>query len=103
MLSVWEKTFFTDCRRVRWLVLASLPGVASAIWNAVLSRWIWALFGLVLTEALVLVGFTTLCSGMASSNWGTYFRASEPVRYWTDVVIIAGFYAFAMTGMWIGK
>jgi hypothetical protein len=103
MLSAWEKSYFTDGKHITCLVLASAPGVVSAIWNAALSRWIWAMFGLILTEALVLVGFTTICSGMASSNWGTYFRASEPMRYWTDVVIIAGFYAFAMTGMWIGK
>lgn len=103
MLSVWGKAFFTDSKRVRWLVLASFPGVASAIWNAILSRWVWALFGLVLSQVLVLIGFTTICSGMASSNWGTYFRSSEPGRYWAEVVFIVGAYAFVMTGMWMGK
>jgi hypothetical protein len=103
MLSAWEKSYFTGRKRITWFVLASVPGVLSAIWNAAISRWMWAMIGLVLTEVMVLVGFTTICSGMASSNWGTYFRASEPGRYWTEVLIIAGAYAFAMTAMWIGK
>ncbi len=103
MLSVWEKSYFTDGKRITWLVLASMPGLLSAIMNAALSRWKWAVLGLIMTQGLVLTGFTTLCSGMASSNWGTYFRASEPVRYWTEVAIIAGAYAFAMTAMWMGK
>ena len=103
MLSVWDTAFFTDSKRVSWLVLASAPGVLSAIWNATSSRWAWALFGFVASQFLVLIGFTTICSGMASSNWGTYFRSSEPGRYWAAVVVIACAYAFVMTGMWIGK
>lgn len=102
-IATWEKEFFANRKYLPWLVLASLPGLASAGWNAfVLSRWAWASFGLASTELLAVIGFTTVCSGMSSSNWGTYFKDLEPFNYWLDMMLIVGGYIFVMTGMWMG-
>lgn len=104
MLSVWEKEYFLNWRYVRWFIFASVPGLASAIGVAVaLSRWKWAILGFVLTELLVYLGFVTLCSGTVSSNLGTHFRSSEPIRYWIGVSVILAGYVLVMAGIWIGK
>ena len=104
MIAIWGGEYFTDGRRLKWFLLASAPGLASAITNVVWSsRWKWAIAGMIGTEWLVVAAFTALCSGMASSNWGTYFRISEPIRFWTHVGFMGLAYTLVMAGMWVGK
>jgi len=104
MLSLWGKEYYRDWKKLRWFLLFSLPGALSALWNSyILDRWKWALFGFVASQFLIAIGFTFICSGMSSSNWGTYFKETEPLRYWIDLAILLCMYFFVMFGMWIGK
>jgi hypothetical protein len=46
--------------------------------------------------------FVVLCSGVSSSNWGTYSRRSEPVRYWLDVGILClAYVGLCLAGYWM--
>ena len=104
MVAIWGGEYFRDWRKAGCFVLLSLPSSASAAWNGfVLSRWAWAAFGFVAGELLVFAGFISICSGMASSNWGTYFRETEPVRFWLSVAICGLGYVLVMAGMWLGR
>lgn len=43
--------------------------------------------------------FVFLSSGMSSSNSGTYFRKTEPVRFWADIGLLsAGYSALCFFG-----
>lgn len=84
----WGASCFRAWRSVRWFVGLLLPVAASAV-----SLW-YRQHGLGVSLFVGLVGayvaaclFVALCSGMASSNWGTYFREREPRQYWLQVVI----------------
>lgn len=85
--------YFTSWRTLRWYLLLLLPVVVGAI--AVWVRgegWLGAVGNFVLGAALALALFITLCSGIETSNHGTHFRATEPVRYWLGVTVIATVY-----------
>ena len=103
MIASWEKGFFANKKHLTWLLIFTLPGLFSAAWNGfILSRWAWASFGFVGTEFMIITGFAALCSGMSSSNWGTYFRDLEPFNFWLDMMFFAGGYILVMIGMWVG-
>ena len=43
--------------------------------------------------------YVAICARMISSNTGTYFRESEPIRYWLSVsILIIGYLGFASAG-----
>lgn len=103
MVACWDKKYFKKKNYMILLILYSLPGMVSALWNAFgLARWAWASFGAAASELLVLIGFNAFCSGMSSSNRGTYFRDLEPFDFWLDMMFIIGGYVFVIIGMWIG-
>ncbi|CAB1078421.1 hypothetical protein D1AOALGA4SA_6162, partial [Olavius algarvensis Delta 1 endosymbiont] len=104
MVAIWGREYFSDSRNLLWLLFASIPGLVSAIYNALfLHRWGWAIFGLTVSEFIVVICFTALCSGMISSNWGTFFRDSEPYRCWIGITFIFVAYFFVFALMWFGK
>lgn len=104
MVAIWGKEYFSDSKNWVWILFASIPGLVSAIYNAIfLYRWWWAIFGLIVSEFLIAICFTAFCSGMTSSNWGTYFRDSEPYRYWFSITFIFVAYFFVFALMWLGK
>jgi hypothetical protein len=37
--------------------------------------------------------FTTIASGIESSNWGTFFRRREPIRFWIGASMLTLCYA----------
>ena len=79
---------FQKWRTSRWFILMLVPVVAGTVsaWYRVgiFTAIAMFLFGMVVSASL----FRVLCSGMESSNWGTYFRETEPIRYWTGVAIL---------------
>ncbi len=43
--------------------------------------------------------YVAICARMISSNTGTYFRESEPTRYWLSVgVLVFGYLGFSAAG-----
>jgi hypothetical protein len=64
--------------------------------------------GLLAAVGIVLIGvgfaaglFVDLCSGMSSSNWGTFYARREPVEFWFAVVFCSLFYlVLASAGYW---
>jgi hypothetical protein len=46
----------------------------------------------VLGGAFAAAAFLDVCGGVTSSNWGTYYREQEPVRYWISVGVSAAMY-----------
>ena len=66
---------------------------ASALWFRKQETGFVLLLGLIGVTVTAFL-FVFLCSGIASSNWGTHFRRREPVRYWLQVVVIAAAYIF---------
>jgi hypothetical protein len=66
-----------------------VPLVQSVV-GAVLRDQIGSAFGVgIMGLAVTSLLFVQLASGASSSNWGTYFRSREPIRYWLDVAILS--------------
>lgn len=43
--------------------------------------------------------FRDICGRMTSSNWGTYYREQEPVRYWLSVAVsVAAYLMLSVAG-----
>lgn len=81
---------FREWRTLRWFFALSIPVVGSAFAVWMHGHGFWRAAGLLLLGfAVSTVLFISLCSGMASSNFGTYFRKTEPLRYWADVVLLS--------------
>jgi hypothetical protein len=81
-------------------MLPLIPSAAAAYLNG---------FGLFNSIGLFLLGmgfailiFVALCSGMESSNWGTNYRATEPIRFWIGVAFLFLFYIlFSIAGYFV--
>jgi hypothetical protein len=98
------KNCFADRKYLLSFLLCSVPGAVSFAWNAaVLYRWKQALLGFVISEFCLVAIFDQLCSGVASSNWGTYFRKTEPIRFWMNIIVLICAYIFILSGIWFGK
>jgi len=96
--------YFAEWKHLRWFLLFSVPGIASSVWKGLIEyRWGLAIFALVVTQYLITLLFVSFRSGMVSSNWGTYFRKSEPGAFWTNIIITFGVYVFVIVGIWAVK
>jgi hypothetical protein len=88
-------------RTARWLVVALIPVMASCVaasarnLPAVAPIFI-ALFGTGIAFSL----FATIASGVESTNWGTYFRSRERVRFWIGVATNVIIYAAVSIAGW---
>lgn len=87
----WRTPYFRSWHFLRWFLMLLLPLVANAVafWSRGPAQSLLVFFGGALVAAAL---FVQLCSGMVSSNWGTHFRQSEPVRYWLQVSVAAAAY-----------
>lgn len=75
---------------LRWFLLLMAPILASAA--AVLVRGeglLPAAVVLVIGSAVAVVLFDVVTTGRSSSNCGTYYRRTEPWRFWLSVGVIA--------------
>jgi hypothetical protein len=68
--------FFQSWRTLRWFLLMLVPVLVSAgaSWARLQDGGLVIVVGLV-GVAVASILFVELCSGMASSNWGTHFRS----------------------------
>ena len=64
-------------------------------------RNIWEAAGFwVLDTSVATLLFVFLCSGMSSSNTGTYLRSREPVRFWAEIGLLgAAYIALSCAGL----
>ena len=88
--AVWR--YFRRWATLQWFFVILTPlaaGVGLGARHRPDMSPIISVFGVVVATFL----FAQLCSGRSSSNWGTYFRRSEPGRYWRDVALVAAIYA----------
>ena len=86
-------SYFRVWRSLRWFLVLLVPvaGSAVSLWSrkhGIGLSLIVGVLGIFVAASL----FVDLCSGMTSSNWGTYFRQTEPKRYWLQVAVVAFFY-----------
>jgi hypothetical protein len=85
--------YFRTWQTFRWFLVLLWPVASSVASIYVRKHAIGVVILVGLTGVFVAATlFVDLCSGMASSNWGTYFRETEPRRYWSQVAIVAGIY-----------
>ncbi len=86
-------SYFRRWRSLRWFLLLLVPPSASAYAFWTHGQTVWEAAGfLLLGVAPASLLFVFLCSGMSSSNTGTYFRHREPVRFWAEVAILIAVY-----------
>lgn len=85
----WGTSYFRSWQTLRWFLLLVVPIIGSALLLGFHRHEIVGpLFvGFVGTYGAACL-FVELCSGMASSNWGTHFRQTEPVRYWIQISMV---------------
>ena len=87
--------YFRRWNTLKWFLALMIPVICSAVAAYVHGHGVWQAVGeVVLGSAFALGLFHTLCSGVASSNLGTYFRRTEPDAYWFDVCILTFAYLF---------
>lgn len=85
--------FFKTWKTLRWFLLFLLPVLSSAAAACLRERGLFAAMGVLLLGPVVTaVLFVQLCSRISSSNWGTFYRRREPIRYWFAVGWVALFY-----------
>jgi len=85
--------YFGSWRTLRWFLLLVLPLLFSAGAAYLLGRGLGTAFGiLVMGVGFAAMLFVALCSGIASSNWGTFERRREPVPFWLVVGWVGLFY-----------
>ena len=85
--------YFRAWQSLQWYLALLLPIIGSAISLYLHKHGIGVAMTVGLTGAFVAASlFVDLCSGMASSNWGTHFREGEPRLYWLHVAVVAMVY-----------
>jgi hypothetical protein len=104
MLSQWTlgAPSLRKWRTARWFVVLLIPVMASCI--AAIARNLPAvapIFVVLFGTAVAFFLFAAIASGVESSNWGTYFRSREPVRFWIGVAISAIIYASISSAGWV--
>ncbi|MGH7174705.1 MAG: hypothetical protein ACRELG_30945 [Gemmataceae bacterium] len=82
--------FFKAWRTFRWFLLLLLALLSSVAVAYLRGRRLGEAVGLLLLGVgFAAVLFVEVCSGMSSSNWGTFYRRREPVEYWIVVGLTA--------------
>jgi hypothetical protein len=79
------------------LLLIVLNGTMAGVTQ---QNW-WVILGVLIAAAGYLAVFVSICSGVTSSNIGTYFRETEPVRYWITNGITSFFVCLVCIAIWI--
>ena len=95
--------YFRQWKTVRWFVLLMIPVAASGAAGFVRDGTFLGGAMLAMGTAVAYLLFLTLCSGGVSSNTGTYFRSTEPIRYWLNVIALAVAYLFPCLAGWFGE
>ena len=83
----YERKYFAGRRLMGFLALCLLVIGHGIIGGVIQESW-WALLSVAIGIAGVIVFHVSVCSGMSSSNVATYFRDSEPVRFWFSNALV---------------
>lgn len=97
----WEKGYYAEWRKVRWFILLLAPVAAGALRRLLAAKYGLGLLGFLLGSGFTLILYFALLRGGVSSNKGTYFRTTEPVRFWLDILFVTAFYLLALYGLWL--
>ena len=89
----WGTPYFRAWRSLRWFLglLFPIAGSALSLWHHQHGIGLSLLVGLVVVYISACL-FVALCSGMVTSNWGTYFRQTEPSQFGLHIVILGMLY-----------
>ena len=82
----FSKAYYNKSRLV-WLVLPLLTFIGNAAAAGMLQPSWWQLLPTVIGSLGIILIYNDLCRGFASSNVGTYFRDTEPMRYWLSILV----------------
>lgn len=86
----WFVPRFLHRRAGPWVFMILMtPVVIGAVAGVVRGSVVFHTVVAVLGSGMAAILSSALVLGMTSSKWGTYFRASEPTRYWADVAFAA--------------
>ena len=83
-----------------FLLLLVLPIIANAVIGGVILQQWWAVLSGVIGLAGVSIFHIAISSGMISSNIGTYFRESEPTRFWISCFFVICAIILPSIGVW---
>lgn len=100
LMPAYSKEYFREGYLWTFLV-GLLLIVANGTFAGVVHKSWWVLLWITISSAGYLGLFVDLCSGRISSSVGTYFRETEPVRYWIDCVIQALFILAFCGAVWV--
>ncbi len=88
-----------------WYLIIFLSLLLLIVFNGIIAGVIqqswWFILGVLIAAAGYLAVFVSICSGVTSSNIGTYFRETEPVRYWITNGIITFIVCLVCIAVWI--
>ena len=83
------------------MFIASIfPVIVNGILGGIINQTWWAILAIFIGSAGMLVFHMAVSSGMASSNIGTYFRDSEPVRFWISTLGVLIVVLLPGIGLW---
>lgn len=95
-----ERALLKTKRFWQWFIIAWLPCLAAIAWRigvdkkpgpAIIGALISAGFTIVLTQSVL--------AGRVSSNQGTWFRETEPVRYWISMIVLGLIYGLCIVAI----
>jgi len=97
----YSKDYFTGKQLIAFLLAASAV-VINCLAAAFYRNSFLPIFALCLALPVLLVTHISIASGFSSTNTGTNFRDSEPVRFWADNCITGGGVLICCLGAWLG-
>lgn len=89
---VWP--YYQRWSTLRWFLLLLVPPLAAAGYAVWVSGNLISAGLFLLGAANAAVLFKGFCSGYSSSNWGLYFRKTEPISYWLGMGVWVFTYVF---------
>jgi len=91
---------FRSLRFWAWCGIALVPALAAAAYRTWTSFALTPiLVGLTLTVGISVVIVQSLLRGRAITNRGVFLRCSEPVRFWSSIIVLAVMYCLAVVGV----
>ena len=98
----WSRSRFRGKSLVIIVTLLVLIVGNGTLAYAIQGRW-ESLLMIIFAAGFLLPTHVSLNSGVSSSNWGTYYRDTEPVRFWLDNIISSAAVLFAAYAAWAFK
>jgi len=101
LLPAYSKDYFSGKKLCYFIILCLLVVSNGVLVGLIRESW-WAALPIVVGVAGMLVFHVSVCSGVNSSNVGTYFRETEPVRFWaSNILLLFGVSLIGSSGWFI--